>query len=531
MGVAERLTTVDRGHTELIGPSQTEKTAQFTLLPQIRAGRRGRNKVRYKSCKMLIVNSLGSANSRLCMPQTPVSRTVRRIADWGDHSENRVARRRRQAIGRISRRTGSEPTTLKAAMIGLRIPKFLDGLATRGFRVAAACTGWLALTLVGCSYDADVEQTAESTVATADDEFASPPDAETLRREIDEALDFTLARHMNTQDHAAWQIVHGILAYGRDLKIVAEGQTVSALDHALTGGYLRGWNMRPGDKGLESILESGSKEGQGHEDQWLGYLSQVGLPVSQPISVRGQTYTLQDLIRQAEWDVYDGMEATWTLMAFSTYLPLEHHWTSKDGSHWNMERLVAMEAAQPLQESSCGGAHRLYGLTCAVNRFAREGKPLTGGWKAADDRIQESIRAAKAYQQADGALSTDWFFGAAASPEIALRISSTGHVLEFLVLAMTDAEVREPWVAKAAWRLCDMLRQTRELPVECGALYHAAHGLYLYRLRLYGEPWRPYAADPPAPTDTPPAAATAATIGEPAAPAAGDARDAEAGSP
>lgn len=364
----------------------------------------------------------------------------------------------------------------------------------------------LATGLLGCANDADLHPPAATQHDGAATDSQAPPDAESLRAEIDDALDFTWARHMNTQDHAAWQIVHGILAYGRDLKIESEGQVVSALDHALQGGYIRGWNMRPGDKGLESLLESGSKEGQGHEDQWLGYISQIGLPMAQPIAVRGKTYTIQDLIRQAEWDVYDGMEATWTLMAFSTYLPLDHHWTSKDGSHWNMERLVGMEAAQKLEESACGGAHRLYGLTCAVNRFAKEGQPLVGGWKAADDRIQESIRAAKAHQQPDGALSTDWFFRASASPEIALRISTTGHVLEFLVLAMSDEEVREPWVARAADRLCDMLRQTRDLPVECGALYHAAHGLYLYRLRLYGEPWRPQQTAP-APSDGQPASA------------------------
>lgn len=366
-----------------------------------------------------------------------------------------------------------------------------------------------ALLLGGCSNDA-AREAAPPEKAAAAPVIEALPDAETLRRQIDETLDFTLARHMNTQDHAAWQIVHGMLAFGRDLKIEAEGQVVSALDYALQGGYIRGWTMRPGDKGLEAVLESGSKEGQGHEDQWLGYLSQVGLPATQEIVVRGKKYTVADLLRQAEWDVYDGMEATWTLMAFSAYMPVDYRWKAKDGSEWNMERLVGMEAAQKLEESACGGAHRLYGLTCAVNRFAKEGKQLSGGWQAADQKIQESIRAARMYQQPDGSLSTDWFFRPSASPEIALRISTTGHVLEFLVLAMTDDEVRQPWVTRAAVRLCDMLRQTKDLPVECGALYHAAHGLYLYRLRMYGQPWRPAAgaAATSAAAETTPAAAT-----------------------
>ena len=108
--------------------------------------------------------------------------------------------------------------------------------------------------------------------------------------------------------------------------------------------------MRKGDHGLEAVVEAGSKTGQGHEDQWLGYLSQCGLSPEQPIVVGGQTYTIHDLITQAQWDIYDGMEATWTLMAFSTYLPLDAEWTAKDGTTWNIERMVEMESAQDLDE-------------------------------------------------------------------------------------------------------------------------------------------------------------------------------------
>ena len=66
---------------------------------------------------------------------------------------------------------------------------------------------------------------------------------------------------MTAKDHAAWQIVHGILAYGRNLPLDVNGKTVSALDYLLDGGQLRGWNFKPGDHGLEAIVEAGSKTG------------------------------------------------------------------------------------------------------------------------------------------------------------------------------------------------------------------------------------------------------------------------------
>ena len=72
------------------------------------------------------------------------------------------------------------------------------------------------------------------------------------------------------------------------------------------------------------------------------------------------------------------------------------------------------------------------------------------------------------------------------SPDLAQNLGTTGHILEFLALALTDEQLKEPWVRRAAANLCDLFRRTRNVPLECGALYHAAHGLVLYRSRMFG---------------------------------------------
>jgi hypothetical protein len=328
------------------------------------------------------------------------------------------------------------------------------------------------------------------------------PTDEALRDRVDQAVKFTYTnRHLNTKDQAAWQIVHGALAYGRPFQIYHDGQLVSAIDYLLAGGQLRGWVLRKGDHGLETLVEPGSKMGQGHEDQWLGYLSQCGLAKDQPIKLGSETYTVNDLITQAQWDVYDGMEATWTLMAFNTYLPLDAEWTAKDGSKWNIERLMRIETAQNLADSACGGTHRLYALTKARNRFLEEGGKLgdnsDGTWEQADKKIRDAVTAARAFQQPDGSFSTNYFTRAAASAEIDARISTTGHVLEFLMVALDDDQIREPWVTRAVAHLVDCLEKTKDFDLECGALYHAAHALRLYRERRFGpgEPLVPLGPD------------------------------------
>ncbi len=383
----------------------------------------------------------------------------------------------------------------------------MDNPARGGTGLAALFLLGLAAILAGC---------AKTPSSTAQAEL---PSDDQLCDRLDTAVDFTRDnRHLNTTDQAAWQIVHGALMYGRDFQIYSDGKLVSALDYLLRGGSLRGWTMRKGDHGLEAVLEAGSKMGQGHEDQWLGYLSQCGLSPDEPIVVAGTTYKIRDLITQAQWDIYDGMEATWTLMAFSTYLPLDAEWTAKDGTRWNIERIVRMETAQPLGDSACGGTHRMFGLTVAMNRYLAEGGKLTdnadGTWEQAHKKIRDAVEAAKKFQQPDGSLSTNYFERPATSAEIDKRIGSTGHVLEFLMLALSDEEVREPWVARAAIHLVGCFEKTQKFDLECGALYHAARGMSLYRTRRFGprmptSPTEPAGTAASASAATPPAAAEA----------------------
>ena len=320
-----------------------------------------------------------------------------------------------------------------------------------------------------------------------------------LRDRIDAAVDHTLHnRTLNTRDHNAWQIVHGILPYGKAFKIEHEGQLIPAEDWLLQGNQLNGWELRPGEKGVIAVLAPGSKAAQGHPDQWIGYLSQGGedgihgIPPDEVFIVQGKKYTLGDLIAQAEWDVYPGMEAPWTIMAETTYRPLDYKWKSKDGQEWTLERLVEMDAGEPVvgEGASCGGTHRLYGLTIAVNRYMKEtGTPedkLTGGWKKADDVVQDCVRKARAFQQPDGSFSTNFFLRPGSSPDVDSTLHATGHTLEWLDVALSQQQLQEPWVTAAVDRLCQLLEDNKDRPLDCGALYHAARGLRLYRERRFG---------------------------------------------
>lgn len=330
---------------------------------------------------------------------------------------------------------------------------------------------------------------------------AELPSDDEIQKKLDEALDLTFEkRHLNLDDHAAWQIVHGILAFDRAFEIELDkksGKRVSALDYLLDGGAMKGWTMQPGimldeatgRRGLKAVVEGGTKAGQGHYDQWLGYLADCNLKPDQTIKSADHVYTMADYVRQVEYDVPQNVEQefSWTLMALTTYHPTDYEWTASDGEKWSIAKLVEIECGHDLNASPCGGGHRLVGLTMALNRHLAQGGKIEGPWKLADDKIKESIVNARQYQNPDGSLSSNYLARGGATTDIALSLHASGHILEFLTLALNDAQLREPWVKMAVLNMCSLLKKTKDLPLECGALYHAAHGLVVYRERVFGE--------------------------------------------
>lgn len=309
---------------------------------------------------------------------------------------------------------------------------------------------------------------------------------------INQVLDNVLrARQLSSDTHAAWQVLHGILAYGANFPLSTPEGTSSALDYLLKGGTLRGWTLEEGDQlpggdvGLRAIVEPGGYFGQGHADQWLAILSQCNLSAEDTIAVQGKLYPLKSFVAQVQLDApynHDD-EWSWTLIGLTQYLPTDSSWTAGDGRKWSIEDLVAREVSQEINSSTCGGTHRLIGMAMALERRRAEGKSLDGVWSRANQTLQQAVQLARQYQNADGSFSSNYFGRTGIAADNATLLSTTGHTLEFLALTLSPEELQEPWVQRAVARLCQLLEETDQFPLECGALYHAVHGLVIYRER------------------------------------------------
>lgn len=272
-------------------------------------------------------------------------------------------------------------------------------------------------------------------------------------------------------------------------------QDVSAVDYVLAGRPMKGMDLQLGDvldpetgrRGVKTYI-AGDKMGQGHTDQWMGYLSDCKLPLDEKIIVQGEEHTVADYIEQMKLDVHKNLlrEYSWTLMALSAYYPSDYEWTAGDGETWSIPKLVEIELEHDLNESPCGGTHRMTALTMVYNRHLAAGGQIEGIWKTLKERIDQCVADARQYQNPDGSLSSNYFLRPGKSVGVDIAMGSAGHTLEFVVTALDRQQLQEPWVKRAVLDVCKVFRKSKPVPVECGALYHAAHGLVLYREKVYG---------------------------------------------
>jgi hypothetical protein len=321
-------------------------------------------------------------------------------------------------------------------------------------------------------------------------------DESKLQTLVDQTLRYNLEHRLLSADrNAAWQVLHGIIAYGEWLPLQVGDEKKLAVDYLLSGGELGGWDLYPGTDlgdgrtGIRARVEAGGYIGQGHVDQWLAILAQVDVPLNRKVTLASTEHTIADWIDQSLLDVPNNPleEYSWTLISAVYYRPEKQTWTGIDKTELDLATLAEFEAEQDITESACGGSHRLMGLARAVNYAKERGVIEKPGFAAAKNTLDRNIDLMKQYQNSDGTFSTNYFARPGRSADLALMISATGHQIEVAAYALSDTEVKSEWLRRAVVRFCEMLEATKDQPLECGGLYHGLKGLRIYYDRCFGK--------------------------------------------
>jgi hypothetical protein len=345
-------------------------------------------------------------------------------------------------------------------------------------------------------------------VAGRDSSISVTPPAG-LKERIEAALGHVQQRDVLTTN-SFWTIFHAILGTGPEATLLdpQTTQRVNALDYICNGGTVRGLEFLPTRDGLD-VRTGPQFVGQGHQDQFVAEMAQWGMPADRKFLLHGKEYTFADFVRHTQMRarVKEQQELSWAILVIGQYLGTDAQWVNHAGESLHFEDVVDYELNQPIDGAACGGTHRLFGLTWVYHLHRNKGGRLSHVWKAVANKIAHYQQLARKLQNPDGSFSTRYLSGPGNARDVQLRIGTTGHVLEWLALSLPESELKAPWMQNAASALALMILDSQGQPIEGGALYHAAHGLRIYRDRAFGSDdsrrWRPLIPLPPEPLPVP----------------------------
>ena len=303
-----------------------------------------------------------------------------------------------------------------------------------------------------------------------------------LRRKIRNVLTHYYNRPLNTRDRSPWEIMHAMLAFEAHSKVLQggpQGDPITAV----------GWLCYNRDCKRRSLMYVNEDDElrvrvgpalQGHRGQLLAMLAQSRINENYPLLVEGKSLTIKDLIEMEKRTCYPRTELTFKLIGLMHYLDSDEQWLNDQGRQWGIPKMISEEMRQPVRGAACGGTHRLSGLTLAYKTRIKRGEPVDGEYLKAQRFVRRYQQYAYRLQNKDGSFSTEWFRGPGDKDDIDRKLKTTGHILEWLLYAATEKELKHWKTTKAANYLANIMYRNRYKDWESGPLGHAVHALLVY---------------------------------------------------
>ncbi|MEM9587463.1 MAG: hypothetical protein AAGA03_09285, partial [Planctomycetota bacterium] len=313
--------------------------------------------------------------------------------------------------------------------------------------------------------------------------------ARQMQNSIASCLRYYYARPEKADGRSNWGMLHSIMVYGIDTKVIAGRRQFNAIAWMAGNNFCRGKRLlTEGPRGIEVREGIGL---QGHQAQMLAVFSLVGVPQDYPLYVGDHKYSIQDVIRREQLDCREGAELTFTLIGLSHYLDTDVSWRASDGEIWDFERVIRQELAEPVAGAACGGTHRLMGFAHALRKRRAEGKPITGQWSRAERYLDDFISYTYRLQNRDGSMSTSWFEARADNGDLDRKVQTTGHMVEFLLTVTPDDQLQDPRLLRAIRFLSSAMTRYRTRDWSVGPKGHSLRSLAMFYSRLYksDKPW------------------------------------------
>ena len=306
-----------------------------------------------------------------------------------------------------------------------------------------------------------------------------------------EARESSRRRLLTTDEHTPWQLMHGLLGLRQDFVVKHNGRIINGLEWIQSGPTFKDEPPFQEDQPWFQKTKYGGRAHpylrpylfEGHISQFAAILASCRLPLNAQFGTPDGPITMQDLITNAQMTANEKEEVSWTLSALSRYLPPDANWVNGKGEEWSIERLVKVEVGKTL-DGPCGGTCGLIALAVARNEYQRSGKPVEGVWLEAEQKVRRYMQTARMQQNPNGTLSSKYFRGREYNQGFDERLTSSGALLQFLMMAASDEQLKEDWLRRAVEATANDLMDNRKASVSCAPLFETTNALSIYLDRV-----------------------------------------------
>jgi hypothetical protein len=303
-------------------------------------------------------------------------------------------------------------------------------------------------------------------------------------------------------DTRNWLSIHALLMFGDTaFRDAGDSPPLRALfDRILKGGpdiaesafVVRGGKPYPRHTGDRFSQEH-------HRDQFLAKLGLSGVPLAAPLVANGRKFTVRDLLDRSLLDVTFAGELSWSVSAYSHYLPPGHTWKNKLGEDLSLAPLA--EALLTEKDLPCGGSHNLFAMARVLSRpELRQDTAIAKLVPRFEGRLEEECRRLRRGQRPDGSFTPPSPMREELEQSSPLTpyvngVWYTGHTLEWIAVGLPAERLREEWILRAVGYLVRGLEvdfrprintglRNDEERFAYGYMTHAHSGLHRWRSRV-----------------------------------------------
>ncbi|MDB5342954.1 MAG: ADP-ribosylation factor-directed GTPase activating protein isoform b [Schlesneria sp.] len=212
--------------------------------------------------------------------------------------------------------------------------------------------------------------------------------------------------------------------------------------------------------GLPHALMSGrGVDGQGHQGQFLAYLSLCGAELAEPVVLGGDIFTLDGVLRDLMLETAVDGDLSWALIAFSRYLSGTERWVNKFDERVDLDILLRRHSSKDL-EPYCRGHHHFMAFSCVASRADWAERPLH---RESLQRIKKQLNERvtlleKQLLKSDPTEDVINDMTLRTVPTEGRVVYEFGHALEWLSLHLSREDARSEWVLRLVSRLCEAVK-------------------------------------------------------------------------